>query len=162
MSVYANRLKIEATRFGSTRNGMRISNDINLDRQMVPNNVVREWTVAAWTICLDVGAGFARRWKYHWLTVAAVTARWTPAMTPNDHRYTRTKNAPSHQLLMLIMKEFEPDMCPPRKTRVNMSIQIHVHETMRVRLPRPRSSNSALALRIRHANSRTLIALPIA
>lgn len=66
-------------RLGSTSSGRRISKARSVERQMVPKRVLVEWLNAACTTCREVGAGTVRRWKYHWLTVAAVVARWMPA-----------------------------------------------------------------------------------
>jgi hypothetical protein len=75
MREYAKRLMIEDSRLGRRRIGRRMRSPSRRERLIVPNNVVVAWMMAAWTICLEVGAGLERRWKYHWLTVAAVTAR---------------------------------------------------------------------------------------
>jgi hypothetical protein len=61
-----------------------------------------------------------------------------------------------------MIKDLDPERWPPRNTRVNMSIQIHVQETTQARMARPRASSSGFAARMRHANSSTPIALPIA
>ena len=61
MNEYATKVNREVMRRGSMSRGSRINNARNLDKHIVPNKTVKEWTMAACTICLEVGAGVAKR-----------------------------------------------------------------------------------------------------
>ena len=84
---------------GRMMRGRRTRRERKVERLIVPKRAPVAWAREARTTCWLVGCGTARRWKYHWLTVAAVVARCTPAITPRVQRYCRMKKTPSHQEL---------------------------------------------------------------
>ena len=73
MSEYIATPSSIVSRFGRSSSGSRTSKLKAVESEMVPNRVVAAWFKAAFTIVWDVGAGTARRWKYHCETVAEVT-----------------------------------------------------------------------------------------
>ena len=79
-------MKKASKRRGRMRKGRRTRRARRVEKQMVPKEVVVAWESAAEMTWREVGAGTERRWKYHWLTVAAVVARWMPAPTANVQR----------------------------------------------------------------------------
>ena len=67
---------------------------------------------------------------------------------------------PSHQVPRSMTKmDLAAERCPPRKTRVNISIQSQVQATTAARVAKPRASKAGLAARMRQENSRMSMAL---
>ncbi len=109
-----------------------------------------------------VGAGTARRWKYHCETVAEVTERWIPKIMAMVQRYIRMKYAPSHHVEASMINrptEERLERWPPKKTRVNIETQTQVHETIAARMANPWASRAGLAARMRVPNSSIEMAL---
>jgi len=65
MTEYMAMPKSIVSRRGRTSSGKRTIKLNPVDKAIVPNKVVAEWFKAALTMVCDVGAGTARRWKYH-------------------------------------------------------------------------------------------------
>lgn len=82
---------------------------------------------------------------------------------PKVHRYVRTKKAPSHHVLVSMMKRFfEVERWPPRKTLANMIVQIQDQITTQANVAKPTRISDGRAARIRVENSSNSIALPSA